>query len=473
MARIAVIGAGGFNFPIRLCRDVLYYQELKDADFRLMDVHAGRNRRTFRIIRDLIRAHRLPATVSATTDLERALEGADYVIVTWQVGGLEAYRWDVEIPRQFGLDQPVGDTMGPGGIFRGLRSIPAYEEVAGAMKKVCPDALMLNYANPMAINCLAINHMGIKCIGLCHSVQGTSRLLASELGIPYEEMTFKVAGYNHQAWFTELVHKGRDAYPELRRVMDKRYPSPAQASSGTRAGRVSRVDRDAGHGEVYHQEKVRTDIMRTFGYFHTESSHHGSEYVPWFRKNAEMVGAYLDKRWDYYEICCAHDQAKQDEWVKGELLTKPLERSEEYASIIIHAMESGVPQVVYGTVPNWGEPGSAPGLDRPLLIPNLPADSAVELACLVDRNGIRPVAHGPLPTACAAINRAGINVHQLTVEASTSGDPARVHQAVAMDPLTGALLTLPQIREMTDLMLRKERQWLPQFFGKGGRGKRA
>ncbi|MHC4253379.1 MAG: family 4 glycosyl hydrolase, partial [Planctomycetota bacterium] len=326
--------------------------------------------------------------------------------------------------------QPVGDTLGPGGVFRALRSIPQYQKVADATHKVAPDALLINYANPMAMNCMAMNRMGIEAVGLCHSVQGTSRLLARELDVPYEELTFKVAGYNHQAWFTELRHKGEDVYPRLREVMQTKYASPAAASRGYVRSEVSDVDRDAGHGEHYHQEKVRTEIMRTFGYFHTESSHHGSEYVPWFRKSKEMVDAYIEKRWDYYQICLNHDFAAQAKSVEEKLAREPLTPSHEYGAGIIHSMETDAKRVIYGTVPNWGPPGSEPELLSSLLIPNLPKGAAVEIACLVDRNGIQPVAHGPLPPQCAAVNRLGINVHELTVEAAMTGDRDLVYMAV-------------------------------------------
>ncbi len=464
-ARIAIVGAGGYVFPITMCRDILAFEELSGSEIRLMDTNEGNNNRTHANVMKIVDGHGLAAKVSATTDLERALDGVDYVIITWQVGGFEAYGPDVEIPRKYGLDQPVGDTMGPGGVFRALRSIPEYRKVADTLKRVAPDALILNYANPMAMNCMAMNRMGVKAVGLCHSVQGTSWLLASELGIPLDELTYKVAGYNHQAWYTELRHKGVDVYPRLREIMQKKYPSPAEASSGYVAGETSEVDESAGHGDTYHQEKVRTEIMRTFGYFHAESSHHGSEYVPWFRKNEKLVDAYIDERWDYYQMCLYPNYEGQAKNVEEHLAKEPLSPSHEYGSRIIHSMETGEKRVVYCTVPNWGPPGTPMEVGRAQLIPNLQWNAAVELACLVDKNGVQPVAHGPLPAQCAAINRAGISVHELTVEASFTGDRDLVHMAVAMDPLTGALLTLPQIRQMVDEMLDAEKEWLPQFFG--------
>jgi alpha-galactosidase len=464
VARVTIVGAGGFVFPIRLSCDMLSFEELADAEIRLMDISEENNSRTREALARILKTHRLPAKLSSTTDLERALDGADHVVCTWQVGGIEAYGPDVEIPRKYGVDQPVGDTLGPGGVFRFLRSFPAYMKLADAVKRLCPDAYILNYANPMAMNCMAVNRTGAKMIGLCHSVQGTSRLLASELGIPHEELRFRCAGLNHQAWFTELRHRGEDVYPRLREVMQAKYPSPAEARAGGAHGETSEVDEAAGHGETYHQEKVRTEIMRTFGYFHTESSHHGSEYVPWFRKTKDMVDAYVDKRWDYYRLCLGHDYSKRDEWVKR-MEAKPLTASEEYGARIVRALETDAKFLFYGTVPNWGPPGALPAAGSALNIPNVQAGAAVEVACLADGSGVRPVIHGPLPPACAGMNRASFTVCELAVEAAVRGDAELVHAAVAIDPLTSAILTLPQIRAMVDEMLEAERDYLPQFFG--------
>jgi alpha-galactosidase len=463
VARIAIIGAGGYAFPVTICRDILSFEELAGAELRLMDINEASNSRTLANVEKLVEAHGLPAKVTATTDLDEALDGAGYAVVTWQVGGIDAYELDVEIPRRHGLDQPVGDTMGPGGVFRFLRSFPAYRKLAETMKRHCPDALLINYANPMAMNCMALNRMGVKAVGLCHSVQGTSHLLAKELGIPPDELEYKVAGFKHQAWYTELRHRGEDVYPRLREAMSEKYPSPAAAKAGYVAGATGEVDESAGHGEGYHQEKVRAEIMRTFGYFHTESSHHGSEYVTWIRKSKEMVDSYIDERWDYYEICRNHDFEGQEKWVAEKLATEPLKSSHEYGAAIIHSMETGERRVIYGSVPNWGPPGSSPDAARALLVPNLQWDAAVEIACLVDRNGVQPVSHGALPTQCAALNRSCINVHELAVEAAFTGDASLVHMAVAVDPLTAAVMTLPQIRAMVDEMLEAQRDYLPQL----------
>lgn len=455
MAKITIIGAGGYVFPIRLTVDILSFPELQDSTIYLHDINPVTLAKNKKLVKGIIERNGLPARLEAGTNLKRALDGADYVIVAFQVGGIPAYTHDVEIPRRYGIDQPVGDTLGPGGVFRGLRSIAAFIKIAGVMKKVAPRALLLQYANPMAINCWALNLLGIKTVGLCHSVQGTSHELARQLGVPYEEVTYKCGGINHQAWFTEFRHRGRDVYPRLREVMFKKCPSPVRPD-----GKPARPKRKL--DDVYYYESVRTELMRSFGYFHTESSHHGSEYVPWFRKNPRMVKTYLPWRWDYYRICCAYKEAKHQKHLR-DLCAGPLRLSGEYGARIIHSCETDSKCVIYGSVPNWGAPGTDPAFSPGHIITNLPRNCAVEVACLVDRNGVQPAAFGALPEQCAAINRLSVNVQELTVKAGLTGDREKAFQAVALDPLTGAHLTLPQIRRMTDDMFRTLGRWLPQF----------
>lgn len=461
MPKITFIGAGGFSFPAQLTFDILSFPELQDSTISLMDINRENLDRAFRLLGGAIKRLNLPAKVEATTDRRKALDGADYVFVVWQVGGIDAYTPDVEIPRKYGIDQCVGDTLGPGGVFRGVRSIPAYLEVCKDMKELCPNTLMINYANPMSINTWAVATTGIKCVGLCHSVQGTSWLLASVLGVPYEEVSFKCYGINHQAWFTEFYHKGKDVYPELRRKMEERSPSPG---AGVGLGEItdkSKSDLAVDHGDIYHQERVRTEIMRTFGYFQTESSHHASEYLMWFRKNKEMVESYIKHRWDYYQICLQHDFEGQEKWIES--ISAPLNCSGEYGARIIHSMETDTKRVIYGNVPNYGPPGTLPDAPVAHLIPNLPQNCIVEVACLVDLNGIQPTVPGLLPTGCAAINRMSINVQELAVQAGLTGDKELLYQAIALDPLTGAQLSLPRIRQMVDEMLEAEKKWLLQF----------
>ena len=450
MSKIAIIGAGGFVFPLRLIGDLLSFPELQESTLALMDIDADRLDRTATAARELIAHHRLPTRVETTTDLRRALDGARYVIVTFQVGGLDAYRLDVEIPRRYRVDQTVGDTLGPGGVFRFLCSAPVYRALAADMRKLCPGALLINYANPMAMSCWYLDRLGIDVVGLCHSVQGTSRMLARQLAVPYDEVRYLVAGINHQAWFLRFERGDEDLYPSLRQVMTRRQltGSPLADVEGDREDH-SETDRGDSDYEGA-QERVRTEIMAAFGYFHTESSHHASEYLPYFRKHPTLVAEMLPVRWDYYEVCAAHraedHTAKLLSRLKAELTP-----SLEYGATIVHAIETGEPQVNYGNVANRG------------LIENLPAGCCVGVPCLVDANGVQPTAIGPLPPQCAAVNRTNINVQELAVEAAMSGARRHVYHAVMLDPLTATMLTLGEIREMTDELFAGEAEWLPAF----------
>jgi len=439
LAKIAIVGAGGYVFPLRLVGDLLSFPTLRDSTISLMDISLAGAERTAAAARELVAHHGFPTKVETTDDRKRALDGADYVIVTFQVGGIEAYYHDVHIPRTYGLDQTVGDTLGPGGVFRFLRSAPAYREIAEDMRRLCPDALLINYANPMAMNCWYLTELGIETVGLCHSVQGTSRMLARHLDVPYEDVRFRCAGINHQAWFTELrTQDGADLYPRLREVMKATHLPKRRVDAQEDRGEHSDAQRGA---SVYEGaagvERVRTELMAAFGYFHTESSHHASEYVPYFRKNPEMVDAFIAKRWDYYEICAAHDEGGRTNELLSSLKAE-LKPSVEYGAMIVNAMETDEKTVVYGNVSNAK------------LIENLPDSCCVELACLVDANGVQPTHYGKLPPQCAALNRTNVNVQELAVHAAITGDKEHVYQAVALDPLTGALLTLEQIRAMTD-----------------------
>jgi alpha-galactosidase len=448
--KIAIIGAGGYVFPLRLVGDLLSFPALQGGTLALMDIDAGRLERTAGAARELVAHHGLPARVEATTDRRRAVDGADAVIVTFQVGGLEAYRLDVEIPRRYGLDQTVGDTLGPGGVFRFLRSAPAYRELAADMAELCPGALLINYANPMAMSCWYLDRLGVETVGLCHSVQGTSRMLARSLDVPYEEVRFRAAGINHQAWFLEFARGDEDLYPRLRETMMRKHLR-GSSLTGLAADHGDHSEADRGDS-VYEGggERVRTEIMAAFGYFHTESSHHASEYLPYFRKSAAMVRDFIPQRWDYYEVCAAHDADAQTADLLGRLKAE-LAPSLEYGAAIVNALATGEPTVVYGNVANRG------------LIPNLPDGCCVEVPCLVDANGVQPTVVGPLPPQCAAVNRTNVNVQELAVAAALTGDAAHVEQAVMLDPLTGALLTLGQIREMVAELMAAQATWLPPF----------
>ena len=440
MPKIAIVGAGGYVFPLVLARDILGFPALQESELALFDIHLGRAERTNEGVQQLIDVHGLGATSYATDERKRALDGADFVICAFQVGGIDAYRFDVELPREYGVDQPVGDTLGPGGVFRGLRSVGALREICDDMKVLCPDALLIQYANPMSINCWATSSMGIDTVGLCHSVQHTSQMLARELDVPYDEITYDSAGVNHTAWFTTFRRGSEDLLPRIREVMVERHVD------GFTPGEVD-TDLIGGGGE-----KVRSAIMQLTGYFHTESSHHASEYWAWFRKNPEMVAENIRKRWDYFDICANHSPEQHNSEIVDATRAGGLKPSEEYGAYIIDSITTGTKRVIYGNVPNTGG-----------VIGNLAGDACVEVACLVDANGVRPVRHGDLPPVCAALNTVQVNVQRLAVQAALTGDRSLVHAAVALDPLTSALCTLPQIREMVDRMFAAEAEWLPQF----------
>ncbi|MGY5765055.1 alpha-galactosidase [Brachybacterium sp. DNPG3] len=447
---ITIIGAGGFVFPFRLIGDILSFPALRDSTLRLMDVRPDKLGPVAAAARALVAHHGFPTRIEETTDRRAALDGADIVIITFQVGGIESYRHDVEIPRKHGIDQTVGDTVGPGGVFRFLRSVPAYDEIAADALEVCPDATFINYANPMAMATAYLNAKGLRTVGLCHSVQGTTRMLARTLDVPYEEVSYRCAGINHQAWILEFQRGQEDLYPQVREVMARKH------RRGTGADGLAGDDGDhseaAEEASVYEggNEQVRTAIMNAFGYFQTESSHHASEYLPYFRKTPEMVEEYIPERWDYFEICAAHDdQGDIDEQL--ERLKAELAPSVEYGAQIANSLVTGVPSVVHGNVPNDGA-----------LIANLPADACVEVPCLVDARGVQPTAIGELPPQLAALNRTNVNVQTLAVRAALTGELEHVHHAVALDPLTAAQITLEEARTMTDELLAAHADRLPE-----------
>ena len=429
--KIAIIGAGGVVFPLRLMGDMLTFPSLRGATYALMDLDINRAERTAIAARDLANHYEFPAKIEATDDQRAALSGADYVIVTFMVGGLEVYRHDMEIPRRYGVDQRIGDTLGPGGVFRFLRSAPAYAAIARDMLELCPDAVLINYANPMAMNCWYLTELGITAVGLCHSVQGTSRMLAEQIGERIEDVTFQTAGINHQAWFLKFERGDEDLYPRLQETMIER-------------------NLDHADGEIP-TEKVRTEIMQTFGYFHTESSPHASEYLPYFRKNEALIDQYVPARWNYDGLAERQVEREADVSIVDALKAE-LKPSLEFGAWIINAMETGIPTVIHGNVPNHG------------LIDNLPDGCCVEVACLVDRNGIQPTRYGALPPQCAALNRTNIGVQELAVAAVITGDKDHIYHAIALDPLTAAVCTLDEIRAMTDELFAANASYLPEAW---------
>jgi alpha-galactosidase len=440
MPKIAMIGAGSQVFCKTLAMDILATESLKHSEVCLMSRTRPKLDRMKAFLDRVIEENGVPARVRATLDRRQALRGADYVIVMIQVGGLDAFRHDYEIPMRFGVDQCIGDTLGPGGIFRALRTIPALLEIARDMEELCPEALMLNYANPMAACCFALGRAtGVRFVGLCHGVQTTLDLISRYVGVAKEQIDFLCAGINHMAWFLRLRDRcdGRDLYPVLRENIER--------------------------PEYYANEKVRCEVMRHFGYFMTESTGHLSEYVPWFRASARARRLYCDQpafggeSGAYYRYCAHLAQKYRD----ADYLTlespKIDRRSVEYCSYILEAMETDIAFRLNANVRNDG------------FITNLPPGCCVEVPAYVDRRGVHPLRVGDLPPQCAALNQGNVTAQALAVEAALTGDPERAMQAVAMDPLTSACCTLAEAREMTTAMLDAEREWLPQFKGRSPR----
>ena len=437
MPKIAMIGAGSIIFCKTLLNDILATPSLADSDIVLMNRTEPKLRRMEAFARRMVKENHLGATISATLDRREAIRDADYVIVMIQVGGVEAFRHDYEIPLKYGVDQCIGDSLGPGGVFRALRSIPVLADIARDMAELAPDALLLNYANPMGANCHALGRAAdIAYIGLCHGVQTTLDLISRYVNTPKEQIDFLCAGINHMAWFLRLRDKrtGADLYPLLRANMER--------------------------PEYYVNEKVRGEVMRQFGYFMTESTGHLSEYLPWFRSSKRALERYCDQpafggaSGAYYTYCAA----LAEKFAKADYLQlespKIERRSVEYCSYILEAVETDRPFRLNGNVRNDG------------YITNLPAGCCVETPVFVDRRGLHPVRVGNLPPQLAALNQSNVSVQTLAVEAALSGDPEYAFSAVATDPLTSACCTPEEIRRMTAEMFSAQRRWLPQFEGR-------
>ena len=442
MPKITFIGAGSIVFTRNLCNDILLTPALQDSTISLMDIDPVRLERSRALVQALIDRRGLKATVEATTDRREAVKDARFVITTFQQGGLDAYALDIDIPRKYGVEQCVGDTLGPGGVFRALRTIPVLLDLCDEMDELAPDALLLNYVNPMAMNCWAVaDGTGRPHVGLCHSVQGTSEMLARWIGVPYEQVSFLCAGINHQAHFLEFRRGTEDLYPLIWQALER--------------------------DDVMGEEPVRGELAKHLGYFVTESSGHASEYVPYFRKTASMVTDELSPRFKnphdswfdfaktggYLRHCLERVHMAEDEFkalIDGSK-DLPTVRTHEYSSYILEAVETNTPARINGNVPNTG------------LITNLPEGCCVEVPCLVDSSGVQGTFVGNLPTQLAAMNRTNINVQELTVEAALLGDRDAVHYALMMDPLTAAVCTLPQIHAMTEELFEAQAQWLPQF----------
>ncbi len=437
MAKIAMIGAGSQIFCKTLAADILATGALKGSEICLMSRTRPKLERMERFVRRMIEENGLPAKVWATTDRRAALKDAKYVIVMVQVGGVDAFKLDYEIPLKYGVDQCIGDSLGPGGVFRGLRTIPVLADIVRDMETLCPNAILLNYANPMAACCLALGRLTNQpFIGLCHGVQTTLDLISRYVETPKARIDFLCAGINHMAWFLSLRDKdgGKDLYPVLRARIEK--------------------------PEYYVNDKVRCEVMRQFGYFMTESTGHLSEYLPWFRSSERALRRYCDQpafggeTGAYYKYCrMLADKYKDVDYLEFES-PKITRRSVEYCSYILEASETDRPFRLNGNVRNDG------------YLTNLPPGCCVEVPVFVDRHGLHPARVGALPPQCAALNQSNVSVQTLAVEAGLAGDPEYAVHALAMDPLTSAVCTLEEVRRMTADLLAAEAEWLPQFRGR-------
>jgi alpha-galactosidase len=435
MPKIALIGAGSIVFATTLVNDMLATPSLSSAEFALMDLDKPKLQRVESYIQRLISKAGLKARVWSTTDRREALKGADYVITTFQIGGMDAFQIDYEIPKKYGVDVCVGQCVGPGGVFRALRSIPVMAELVRGMEELCPRGYLLNYVNPMAMLCLAIGLSSkVRFVGLCHGVQTTLDLLSRYAGVRKEEIEYLAAGINHMAWFLKLEKQGRDLYPAILANLEK--------------------------PEYYVNEKVRGEVARHFGYFCTESSGHLSDYLAWFRKNEAALKRYCDQPGLGGESGFSYAFGRMMEEKYGHTDYLQYEsgnlapRSVEYCSYILEALEAGKVFRFNGNVMNEG------------YITNLPLESCVEVPVFADRLGLHPVRVGRLPGPLAAMNQSNITVQQLGVEAALAGDPELAVAAIAMDPLTSAALTLREIRDMTVDMFEREAKYLSAFRGR-------
>ena len=434
--KIAFIGAGSFGFTRGLVRDLLTFPLLKDADITLMDIDTERLEYITRAVKRIVSEGEYPARIEATMNRAEALKGADAVICTILAGGIDVWRHDIEIPKKYGIDTNVGDTRGPSGIFRALRTIPVMLDICRDMEKHCPGAILLNYTNPMAMLCRAMQkETGIRVSGLCHSVQGTASMLARWIGAPQEEISYVCAGINHQAFYIKYEWNGEDAYPLIREAVKKK--------------------------EIYNEEIVRNEMFLHLGYYISESSGHNSEYNWWFRKRPDLIEKYCTHGtgWNpgvYAYILDGYlDREKSwkediDKWLDNK---EPLDlkRGHEYATYIINAWAGGEPVKFNGNVPNTG------------LITNLPEGVCVEVPVYADKQGFNPIHVGALPPQCAALVNMSVAVEEMAVEGCLRGDPAMVYHAIAYDPLTASLLSLAEIKEMVNEMFEQNRDYLPTF----------
>lgn len=439
MAKIVLIGAGSHVFSSRFITDIVSYPELREGTISLMDISKEPLELATAFARRLVEQNKFNTKIESTTDRREALDGADYVIITINAG----YQWkeaDRAVTLKYGLDQGDTATMGPCGVFNGVRHVPPILDICHEMKELCPDAWLMNYTNPMAIISWSVSdYTRIKNVGLCHSVPNTARTIARYIGAPIEEVSYLVAGINHFAFFLEFKWRGKDAYPMLReKLKDPAVYSDPEGRRGT-------------------PDIVRAEMFKTFGYYITESSGHTASYTPYFRKKPETIKRYgLATGSEYqgnFKMWASQD--KEKDLVLAERIRTnykfPIDRSGEFGPIIIHSIETGEPSVIYGDVKNTG------------LITNLSDGCCVEVPCLVDKEGIHPCYVGNLPPQIAGLNQNNVNVQELAVRGIVEKDETKIFQSILLDPLTAAVLTIVETRQMVNELFHGNKPFLKGF----------
>jgi alpha-galactosidase len=438
MTKIAFIGAGSLGFTEGLVRDILTFPLLEDAHIALMDIDAERLDFAYQKVSKIIAAGKYPAKATATLDRVEALRNADVVLTTILTGETDVWKYDIEIPKRYGVDINVGDTRGPSGIFRFLRTLPPMMDILHDMERYCPNAVLLNYTNPMAMLCGALQRQThIPVTGLCHSVQGTAMMLAIWIGALYPEVNYLCAGINHQAWYLKYEVNGQDAYPQIYKAITE-------------------------NPDIYNEEQVRNEMYLALGYYVTESSGHNSEYNWWFRKRPDLIEKYCTHGTGWnpggYAYILKEYQLTEATWKDGvrvelakEVTRGDLARGLEYAAYIINSLKGGDPFKFNGNVPNTG------------LITNLPQGACVELPVYVDKAGFHPIHVGALPPECALLTQLSSGIEEMAITAALTGDPVMLYRAICNDPLTAAVLSLAEIRNMVNDMLAQNQAYLPQF----------
>ena len=433
MPKITFVGAGSSVFTYEIVTDILSTAALDHGVFALVDIDAERLELAHQVAELAVARSDKNWQVEASTERRDVLAGTDYLINTIEVAGLANVRHDFDIPMKYGVNQCIGDTIGPGGIFKALRTLPAWLDILADTERMAPDALVLNYTNPMSLTCLAgVRASSLAIVGLCHSIQHTSEQVAGYLGIPYDELHFRAAGINHLAWLVEITRNGEDMYPLLR----EKAQDPA----------------------IYEQDPIRFETMLHLGAFVTEGSGHSSEYTPYFRKRPDLVDKYARAGYlgetGFYANNWPLWRAEADDDMRRIIAGEDeieLERGPEFASYIMEAIETNAPTVIYGNVPNTG------------LITNLPQDGIVEVACLVNKMGAQPVHFGALPRQLAALDAAHMAVHDLVATAVLEHNVEAARYALMLDPLTAAVCSLAEIRHMFDEMVEAQMPYLPEW----------